>query len=264
MISWLFEKMKQPKPHHPRRWGDMPTGGPKHQFRQALMLKLLQTALPQGRILDAGAGDGTLTRKLAALGYSVLALDASVDCLALLARTLEAFPYRERVELKQGTLPNSGLADAAFDGIVAGEVIEHFQDDQALVQEFHRLLKPAGVCVVSVPAESKKWDLNDDWAGHCRLYNADELKQLFETSGFQAQIIHYWGWPLGYLFHRLFYLPWLRRHHHLESEARASSVSTRIGVHPWVSPGLAQVFRLDNLFNRLPFGLGLGGGFRKK
>ena len=256
--------MNPPKPHVTRRWGDMPTGGPKHQFRETLMLKLLRPALPQGRILDAGAGDGTLTLKLASLGYSVLALDASADCLALLARNLETFPFRARVELKQGTLENSGLADGSFDGIVAGEVLEHFQDDQALVREFHRLLKPAGVCVVTVPADPGKWDLNDEWAGHCRRYRAEDLKRIFRGKGFQTEVILYWGWPLGYLFHRLFYLPWLRRHHHLEGQARARSISTKLGVHPWVSQGLAQVFRLDNLFNWLLFGIGLVGCFRKK
>jgi len=263
MISWPVEKMNLPKPPAARRWGDMPTGGPKHQFRQALMLKLLQPALPQGRILDAGAGDGTLSRKLAGLGYSVLALDASADCIALLAQTLEAFPYRERVELKHGTLEKSGLPEQSFDGITAGEVLEHFQDDQSLVREFHRLLKPGGVCVVTVPADPDKWDLNDEWAGHFRRYRARDLERLFAGAGFQAELIHYWGWPLGYLFHKLFYLPWLRRHHHLEGQARANSVSTRIGVHPWISQGLALVFQMDNLFNRLPFGIGLVGCFRK-
>lgn len=246
-----------------RQWGDMPTGGPKHEFRERLMLHLLRSALPQGRILDAGAGDGTLSLKLARRGYSVLALDASADCLARLKQTLASLPCRDRVELKQALLPASGLPPESFDGIVAGEVLEHFPDDQALVQEFHRLLRPGGACVVSVPAQTKKWDLNDEWAGHCRLYTAEGLKALFETTGFEAGDLRHWGWPLAYLFHRLIYLPWLYRHHRQEGAARAGALSTRIGIHPWVSAGFAWVFQLDNLFCDLPLGIGLVGKFLK-
>ena len=241
----------------------MPTGGPKHQFREAAMIRLLQAARPQGKILDAGAGDGTLTMKLASLGYSVLALDASADCIALLKQKLEAAPFRDRVSLAQGKLPDTGLAEASIDGIVSGEVVEHFKDDQALIREFRRLLKPGGVCVVSVPADPGKWDLNDEWSGHFRRYHAQDLERLFTGAGFSVEAIHYWGWPLGYLFHRLFYLPWLRSHYRLDGQTRSQTLATRVGVSPFVSKSIALIFRIDNLFNRLPYGIGLVGSFRK-
>ena len=170
---------------------------------------------------------------------------------------------RERVSLQQGKLEASGLPEAGWDGIVSGEVVEHFEDDEKLVREFHRLLKPGGVCVVSVPADPGKWDHNDEWSGHFRRYRAQDLQRLFTRNGFQAEAVHYWGWPLAYLFHRCFYLPWLRRSWRLEGKVRAGSLSTKIGVHPWVSKGLAQIFRLDTFVNRLPFGIGLVGCFRK-
>ena len=255
--------MSEKPPFPVRSWGDMPTGGPKHEFREARMIRLLQAALPQGGILDAGAGDGSLTLKLAHLGYSVLALDASAECVALLSRKLEGAPF-QRVSLTQGKLPDTGLLAASFDAIVSGEVVEHFQDDQALVREFHRLLKPGGVCVVSVPADPKKWDLNDEWSGHCRRYQAEDLRRLFTANGFEVAALHYWGWPLGYLFHRFFYLPWLGRHHRLDGRTRSQSFSTRVGVSPLVSKSIAALFSFDNLFNRLPYGIGLVGCFRKK
>ena len=247
-----------------RRWGDMPTGGPKHEFREGLMLNLFARALPGGRIFDAGAGDGTLTLKLAARGYRVAAMDASSDCLGLLAQKLAAAPFRERVELVRGSIMQTGLADNSFDGVAAGEVIEHFSDDAGLVREFGRLLKPGGICVVSAPADPKKWCLNDDWSGHVRRYHAADLEALFTRNGFETVAVHYWGWPLAYLFHYALYLPWLERHHQLDGVDRAQSVSTRVGVSPWVSKGLALAFRLDNLFNGLPYGIGLVGCFRKK
>ena len=246
-----------------RSWGDMPTGGPKHEFREALLLRLLQAALPQGRVLDAGAGDGSLTLKLASRGYSVLALDASADCIRLLGQKLEAAPFREQVEFQQASLPGTGLKPASFDGIVSGEVVEHFKDDRALVREFSRLLKPGGVCVVSVPADPKKWDLNDEWSGHFRRYHAEDLARLFTANGFEVAALHYWGWPLGYLFHRFFYLPWLRRHHRLDGQTRSRTLATRVGVSPLLSKSIAALFSFDNLCNRLPYGIGLVGCFKK-
>jgi SAM-dependent methyltransferase len=43
------------------------------------------------------------------------------------------------------------FADNSFDGILCTEVLEHVQDYQALVDEMHRVLKPGGVALVTVP-----------------------------------------------------------------------------------------------------------------
>ena len=47
---------------------------------------------------------------------------------------------------------NTGLPDASFDKALAIDIIEHAQDPAAFLREAHRLLKPGGELLVSVPA----------------------------------------------------------------------------------------------------------------
>lgn len=98
---------------------------------------------PVGRVLDAGTGKGVLARALAAAGYEVHA----IDC----------FPQRFGpadcgVAFRQGDL-NAALpyADASFDYIACTEVIEHLENPQALLREFHRVLRTDGRLYLSTP-----------------------------------------------------------------------------------------------------------------
>src|SRR5690242_9154292 len=72
-------------------WGAAPElVGPRHHFRVALMARTLAAylpALPPGRrVLDAGAGRGTLALLLARRGYTVTAVDESAEFMGYLAR----------------------------------------------------------------------------------------------------------------------------------------------------------------------------------
>ncbi len=46
------------------------------------------------------------------------------------------------------TLP---LADQSFDGVLLLDVLEHVSDQQAVLREIQRVLKPGGTLVLSVP-----------------------------------------------------------------------------------------------------------------
>ena len=52
--------------------------GPRHDFREALVLRRLLPALPGPAVLNAGAGAGSLTLKMVDAGLSVTSVDASV------------------------------------------------------------------------------------------------------------------------------------------------------------------------------------------
>lgn len=46
----------------------------------------------------------------------------------------------------------TGLPDASFDKVLAIDIIEHVMDPVAFLREIHRLLKPGGMALISVPA----------------------------------------------------------------------------------------------------------------
>jgi len=107
-----------------------------------VVFNLIKEHLPKGSvILDAGCGEGALTKKLSEAGYDVFAADI--------------FPERFKLE----KLPiircdlNSSLpfSDSSFDSVIVVEVIEHLIHWEGFLQESHRVLKPGGILVVSVP-----------------------------------------------------------------------------------------------------------------
>lgn len=225
-------------------WGADPEFfGPRHAFRESIMLELLARALPApARVLDVGAGAGTLARALAARGHTVTGLEASERFIAH-ARRLGGASY---VLGDATALP---FADGAFDAVVAGEVLEHLEDDRSAVRELFRVLAPGGVALVSVPADPARWDASDDWAGHVRRYAPDELKGRFLEAGFTIDRCFRWGYPLVGLYHRKVYLPMLAR--------RRGPSGPMPAWKRLASAMLARAFRLDRLFDDHPGGLGL-------
>lgn len=98
---------------------------------------------PGRRVLDVGCRAGALTQAHLT-GNAVVGVDVDREALAEAAqlgiRTVWADAQRR--------LP---FADESFDVVVAGELLEHLADPQALVREASRVLRPGGTLVGSVP-----------------------------------------------------------------------------------------------------------------
>ncbi len=240
-------------PQDQMHWGAQPAFyGPRHQFREDYLFNALRRHAPGYTILDAACGAGTLLRRLAKQHYYTIGLDMSPDFLTYIRNASEA----STITLLQGDIQHIPCTSEYVDGVIAGEVLEHLEDDATPVGEFWRILRPGGICVISVPAEPSQWDWHDNWAGHVRRYRRDELRRLLETQGFDVLRLHHYGFPFSYAFHRYIYLPIYRRKlrayadklHHLST----SGWWQQIAIYT-----LLLIFQFDNLFNRLPLGIGL-------
>jgi SAM-dependent methyltransferase len=164
---------------------------------------LFRAAIGTGkRVLDLGCRSGALTRHFLD-GNSVVGLD--VDAAALeKARALGIEPVQANVE---EPLP---FEDAAFDTVVAGELLEHLQFPDALVAEIWRVLRHEGVLVGSVPnafrVQSRLRFLRgrppEDDPTHLRMFSPREMRALL--AGFDDVRIDFVGGRLARLNARLF------------------------------------------------------------
>ncbi|MFP5503597.1 MAG: class I SAM-dependent methyltransferase [Candidatus Sericytochromatia bacterium] len=228
----------------PADWGADPEFfGPRHAFRESILLGLMDQALPgPARVLDVGAGAGSFARALASQRHTVTGLEASEGFIAH-AERLGGASY---VLGDATALP---FGDASFDAVVAGEVLEHLEDDQGAIRELFRVLAPGGTALVSVPADPERWDASDDWAGHVRRYAPEALTERFEEAGFTVERCFRWGFPLVGLYHRHVYLPML---------ARKRGPAGPMPAWKRLASGLlAYAFRFDRLFDDHPGGIGL-------
>lgn len=196
----------------PHDWGDAPElFGPRHAYRESLMLRRLLPRLPGPEVLNAGAGAGSLSVRLAALGLRVTSIDASPELCAFTRRALAARGLAEDNPVRPGDLQRLDLPSGAFDAVACGEVLEHLDDDRAGLAEIARVLRPGGVAVITVPAGPFRYDWTDRWAGHRRRYTPEGLRAAIENSGLGAEEVLAWGFPLTGLYHRQVYRRALRR-----------------------------------------------------
>jgi SAM-dependent methyltransferase len=166
-------------------------------------IPLFVEAIGRGkRVLDLGCRSGALTKHFLD-GNSVVGLD--VDAAALeKVQALGIEPVQANVE---EPLPFEG---ETFDAVVAGELFEHLQFPDALVDEIRRVLRPGGVLVGSVPnafrVQSRLRFLRglppEDDPTHLRMFSPRELRALL--SAFDDVSLDFVGGRLVRLGARLF------------------------------------------------------------
>lgn len=100
-----------------------------------------------------------------------------------------------------------------FDAILLMDVLEHVPDPAALLAEVQSCCHTGTRVFVSVPAFQILWSGHDEYLGHYRRYNLQQLVALVTPTGFQIDRAHY-------LFSHLL-LPALLRRRLLRSEVQS-------------------------------------------
>lgn len=215
---------------HVHEWGSAPEFvGPRHELRERFLFDLLLAADPGPRILNVGAGQGSFTQLLEARGYDVVSTDLSESAVAVLES-------RVRGDVLQADLTDLPLPDGAFDGVVAGEVLEHIEAEGQALSEAGRVLRPGGVLVLSVPAHPAWFGASDRWAGHVRRYTRATLTRAIGDAGLELDRLRPWGFPMSALYHRAVY------------DKRAAKLATDRREHRLAKRALGAALEIDRLF----------------
>jgi len=75
--------------------------------------------------------------------------------------------------------------ESDLDAIGAFDVLEHIEEDEAVLQQIWKALKPGGVVLITVPQHRWLWSAVDEYACHVRRYAANELHQKVYRAGFE-------------------------------------------------------------------------------
>jgi SAM-dependent methyltransferase len=161
---------------------------------------------PGDRLLDLGCGGGRHAFEAYRRGAHVVAYDR--DRLELKEATAILGAMDDAGDAPEGTSGAAAVGDAlalpfpdaAFDRVIAAEVLEHIPNDTAAMAELARVLRPGGTIGVTVPRwfpEQVCWALDDDYhaplspGGHVRVYRLRQLVGRLHDVGLEPRGHHH-------------------------------------------------------------------------
>lgn len=202
-----------------------------YRERRHLLARAI-TGLAPGRAIDIGAAGGGNTRVLREHGWDAVALEYGADGAAV--------AHERGLATLRGDATSLPLADDSLDLVIAFDVLEHLQDDDAAVAEVRRILRPGGTYLVAVPADPRLWSSHDVAVDHVRRYTREGLVELLDRGGFEVADVKSWNVLLRPV---------------VAMRRRSSTGSDLEGLNPVVNLGLRAIITAERY---LPVG-GLPG-----
>lgn len=168
----------------------MASGGVSADPIYNLFIEILLEINVSGKLLDFGAGVGTLIKKIQNINRFET-IDGA-DMMSIPAENAGISSW------KQGDLNNTLDSESeTYDVIVSSEVIEHLENPRGIVREWYRLLRPGGHLLFSTP-NNESWrsllslilrghyiSFNDScYPAHITPLLRKDIERILKESGF--------------------------------------------------------------------------------
>ncbi|MDD4978150.1 MAG: methyltransferase domain-containing protein [Gallionella sp.] len=151
------------------------------QSRNRLILMLLRRHAPAlTSFMEIGCGTGFVLSNIAS-EYPAAALMGAEIFSTGLAHAARRVPSAKFIQMDARNIP----FEAQFDALGAFDVIEHIEEDEAVLAQINKALKPGGIMLLTVPQHPALWSKQDEKACHVRRYTAAELESKVTAAGFE-------------------------------------------------------------------------------
>ena len=150
--------------------------------RNRLIVWALQRYAPAFTdFLEVGCGTGYVLQGVAAAfsGARICGTEAQTEGLQFAESRV---PKATFLQMDARQMP----FDREFDIIGAFDVIEHIGEDETVLAQMHRALRPGGNLLLTVPQHPFLWSEYDVRAHHVRRYTGGELRQKLARAGFET------------------------------------------------------------------------------
>ena len=152
--------------------------GATKTFTHPVKMDWLQEHLkPDARILDYGCGYGRVAATLSQQGYQVIGVDSAAAMIE------KARGHCPQLSFQQITPPRVPFDDSFFDAAVLLAVLTCIpadDDQRAVVNELHRVVRPGGLLYISdywLQADQRNRDRYAQYEGQYRTYGVFEVSQ---------------------------------------------------------------------------------------
>lgn len=175
MEKVLYDEMRESETEH---WW--------FQARRDILLQVVKAFVPKGAaVLDVGCGTGFILEKLQD-DYDVYGLDHAEIAVNYCHE-------RGLTSVKQGLLGEETFNGKKFQLVSFLDVIEHIEDDLAVVSIAKSYLSDTGYLMITVPAFQFLWSAHDEIHHHKRRYTKDSLTNLLERAGYTVRYMTYFN-----------------------------------------------------------------------
>ncbi len=206
-------------------------------------------------VLDLGCGPGYALGELIERERFVLGLDSSEEALNLFRKRWKG----PSIPLACALADHQPYQDQSLGLIVSLDLLEHVENDEAVLRECHRTLEPGGWLVLSVPAFLWLWGDHDNRFGHRRRYTVPELKEKLCRAGFKPVKVSY--------VQALFVIPlWVMRRVKRLLPKSWRPQSDFVKVPRWLNGWLTHLISSEAFWLHrwnLPWGVSIVGIFQK-
>jgi ubiquinone/menaquinone biosynthesis C-methylase UbiE len=145
---------------------------------------------PEYVILDVGCGGGKTVNRLAErtpLG-NVFGIDYSADMVKYSRKVNKKLIAENRVEIREGSVEETGFPDAFFDLVTAIETYYFWPSFSDALREIRRVLKPSGkLLMVNEMVKDGVYEVKNAKMieqTHVHLLALEEIKKLLQAVGF--------------------------------------------------------------------------------
>ena len=157
-----------------------------HHHKRALVHQMITHFCPEkGKVLDVGAGTGKMLQELKQSGWQIFGIDTHQEAIKQSKR--RDIPI-QLIDIAKQSLP---YQDNSFDLVIALDTLEHIANDKKAIKEINRVIKPAGIIILTVPAYQWLFCYWDKMLGHYRRYSSKTLKRLVNNSGLEILFLSY-------------------------------------------------------------------------
>lgn len=136
-------------------------------------------------VLDVGCGTGGFA--------SYISNEYDVVCMDTSDIALEYCKKRGLSKLYNCYLSDFPGNQYKIKSIFMLDVIEHIEDDNAVVRDAHNLLDTNGTIIAAVPAYQWMWSKHDEIHMHYRRYNKKNFNKLLTSNGFEIVYSSYYN-----------------------------------------------------------------------
>lgn len=132
-------------------------------------------------LLEIGCGTGFVLSGIAQAFPEARLVGTEIHAEGL-RHAAARLPGAELMQMDGRALPYEG----EFDVVAAFDVIEHITEDEDVLRNLHRAVRPGGICLLTVPQHMWLWSPVDEEACHKRRYSARELEGKARAAGFRV------------------------------------------------------------------------------